>query len=61
MTGDEAREEYASKWGMDETIWSKTITEDMNVLDYKKYIPSEYLPDGFDATKVNDYEKQNSY
>lgn len=33
--GANAREEYRSKWGMDETIFPENITENMNVLDYK--------------------------
>ena len=27
-------------------------------LEYEKYIPSEYLPDGFDAHSGNAYERQ---
>lgn len=33
--GIEAQEEYANKWGMDESIFPKEITDDMEVLDYK--------------------------
>lgn len=33
--GETADEEYRSKWGMDETIFPASITEDMNVQDYK--------------------------
>lgn len=27
-------------------------------IDYKKYIPNDYLPDGFDATLDNEYQKK---
>lgn len=33
--GENADEEYRSKWGMDETIFPDSITADMNVQDYK--------------------------
>lgn len=33
--GDGALEEYQSKWGMDESIFPKEITADMEVNDYK--------------------------
>lgn len=33
--GENAEEEYRNKWGMDETIFPESITEDMNVQDYK--------------------------
>jgi len=33
--GESADEEYRNKWGMDETIFPASITEDMNVQDYK--------------------------
>ena len=29
-------------------------------LDYKKYIPDEYLLDGFDATTESDYYKKKT-
>lgn len=33
MLGEEADEAFQSKWGMDETIFPETITEDMQVED----------------------------
>ena len=33
--GANAEESYRNKWGMDETIFPKTITSSMRVLDYK--------------------------
>ena len=33
--GETAKEEYRTKWGMDETIFPKEITDNMNVVDYK--------------------------
>lgn len=33
--GESADEEYRNKWGMDETIFPASITETMNVQDYK--------------------------
>ncbi|MDO4332953.1 MAG: zf-HC2 domain-containing protein [Eubacteriales bacterium] len=33
--GNGAQEEYADKWGMDESIFPKEISEEMNVTDYK--------------------------
>ena len=33
--GNTANEEYKTKWGMDETIFPKEITDNMNVVDYK--------------------------
>ncbi len=35
MAGEEAHEEYRNKWGMDETIFPESITDEMEVLDYK--------------------------
>ena len=34
-TGEHAKKEYKNKWGMDESIWPKEITADMDVEDYK--------------------------
>lgn len=34
-TGEHAKKEYSNKWGMDESIWPKEITADMDVEDYK--------------------------
>lgn len=33
--GDGAKEEYIRKWGMDESIFPKDISSNMNILDYK--------------------------
>lgn len=33
--GDGARKEYVHKWGMDESIFPKAISDEMNVTDYK--------------------------
>ena len=51
-----------TKWGMDETIWPKDITDDMNVVDYKMvyYNPFDaqylgYLVIDYDA---DDYKKE---
>lgn len=30
-------------------------------IDYSKYIPAEYLPDGFDATTDNEYRKSKGF
>lgn len=35
MIGDDSKEAYRNKWGMDETIFPDKITDDMNVKDYK--------------------------
>ena len=33
--GEDAKEEYVHKWGMDESIFPEEITSEMNVTDYK--------------------------
>ena len=33
--GEDAKEEYVSKWGMDESVFPDRITDNMNVVDYK--------------------------
>ena len=33
--GKNAKKEYADKWGMDESIFPESITDNMDVLDYK--------------------------
>ena len=33
--GEDAKEEYRTKWGMDESIFPKEITPDMEVVDYE--------------------------
>lgn len=33
--GEEAKEEYRTKWGMDETIFPNKITDNMDIVDYK--------------------------
>lgn len=33
--GDDARKEYVHKWGMDESIFPKEISDEINVTDYK--------------------------
>ena len=33
--GEDAKEEYTHKWGMDESIFPEEITSEMNVTDYK--------------------------
>ncbi len=33
--GENAKEKFVNKWGMDETIFPEEITTDMNVLEYK--------------------------
>ena len=47
MQGEQALEEFQSKWGMDETIFPEEITADMDVQDFKMvhYNPwdSQYL------------------
>lgn len=35
LMGENAKEEFRNKWGMDETIFPKEITEEMNVKEYK--------------------------
>lgn len=61
-TGEQAKEEYRDKWGMDESIWPKKITTDMDVQDYKMvyYNPwdAQYL--GYMAVKYDDtaYESE---
>lgn len=56
--GQTAKEQYINKWGMDETIFPKKITKDMNVIDYKMvyYDPwdAQYL-----SYLVIDYDEEN--
>ena len=33
--GEDAKEDYTHKWGMDESVFPAEITDEMNVLDYK--------------------------
>ena len=62
MVGEEAEEEFPSKWGMDETIFPDEITDTMLVNDYKMvyYNPwdAQYL--GYLNIDYNeaDYEKE---
>lgn len=67
--GESADEEYRNKWDMDETIFPETITEDMNVQDYKmvyynpwdaqylSYLVVQYDEAVYDAevTRLNSY------
>lgn len=68
MAGENAKENFKIKLGKDETIFSKQITDGMDVRDYKmiycnyfvdlnygEYIPDKYLPIGVDATYDNAY------
>lgn len=60
-SGEQAEKEFQSKWDMDESIWPESITEKMNVTDYKMvyydpwdaqylgYLVVEYPPDAYTA------------
>lgn len=56
--GEDAKEEYVHKWGMDESIFPEKITGDMNVTDYKMvyYDPwdAQYL-----SYLVVDYDEEH--
>ena len=60
--GENAKEEYRTKWGMREDIFPKYITDNMNVLDYKMvyYNPwdAQYLSYMVVDYKKEDYEKE---
>lgn len=60
--GEEADEEYRSKWGMDEAIFPKEISEEMDVLDYKMvyYNPfdAQYLSYLVVSYEEADYAKE---
>ena len=60
--GTDAREEYRSKWGMDESIFPNEITSDMKVIDYKMvyYNPwdAQYLSYLVVDYHQEDYEKE---
>ena len=60
--GDNAKEEYKNKWGMDESIFPKKITDKMNVKDYKMvyYNPwdAQYLSYIVIEYNDNDYKKE---
>lgn len=60
--GIDAREEYQSKWDMDESIFPKEITNDMKVIDYKMvyYNPwdAQYLSYLVVDYNNEDYEKE---
>ena len=56
--GEDAKEEYSHKWGMDESIFPEEITSEMNVTDYKMvyYDPwdAQYL-----SYLVVDYDEEH--
>lgn len=56
--GEDAKKEYAHKWGMDEGIFPEKITDEMNVTDYKMvyYDPwdAQYL-----SYLVVDYDEEH--
>lgn len=60
--GTEAREEYRDKWGMDESIFPKKITNNMEVIDYKMvyYNPwdAQYLSYLVVEYNEEDYENE---
>ena len=62
MSFDKNDSEKWYKWGMDESIWPKEISEDMSVLDYKmvRYDPrdSQYLGYLVVEYSDDDYEKE---
>ena len=69
--GDNADKEYKDKWGIDESIFPKTITDNMKVQDYKmvyynpwdaqflSYIFVKYDKEAY-KNEVNRLEKYNS-
>ena len=68
--GDGAKKEYVRKWGMDESIFPKDISGDMNILDYKmvyydpwdaqylSYLVVEYAEEGYklEEERLKQYE-----
>lgn len=64
MQGEQALEEFQSKWGMDETIFPEEITADMEVQDFKMvyYNPwdAQYLGYLVVDYKEQDYENEVS-
>ena len=60
--GENAKEEYKDKWGMDEEIFPKYITDNMHVSDYKMvyYNPwdAQYLSYLIVDYNRDDYEKE---
>jgi len=64
MLGEEADEQFQSKWGMDETIFPEAIAEDMQVTDYKMvyYNPwdAQYLSYLVVQYEEADYENEVS-
>ena len=60
--GENAKEEYRTKWGMNEDIFPKKITENMNVVDYKMvyYNPwdAQFLSYLVVDYNKEDYEKE---
>ena len=60
--GPNAITEYQNKWGMNEDIFPKTITDDMNVIDYKMvyYNPwdAQYLSYLVVDYNDEDYQKE---
>lgn len=61
MQGEQALEEFQSKWGMDETIFPEEITADMEVQDFKMvyYNPwdAQYL--GYLVVDYNEQDYEN--
>ncbi|MBP5303437.1 MAG: hypothetical protein J6Z00_00900 [Clostridia bacterium] len=55
-SGKQALGEYQSKWGMDESIWPESISEDMQVQDYKMvyYNPWDAQFLGYMVVKYNE-------
>lgn len=62
MSFDKKNNEKWYKWGMDESIWPREISEDMNVLDYKmvRYDPRDAQYLGYLVVEYSDddYEKE---
>ena len=62
MSFDKKYNEKWYKWGMDESIWPRGISEDMNVLDYKmvRYDPRDAQYLGYLVVEYTDenYEKE---
>ena len=60
--GQNAKEEYKNKWGMDERIFPGNITDNMNVIDYKMvyYNPwdAQYLSYLVVEYNEEDYKKE---
>ena len=56
--GNFAKEKYKNKWGMDENIFPKMITNNMNVLDYKM-VYYDYMDKQFLSYLVVKYDEKD--